>query len=40
MKNEFEISLVGELIFFLNFQIKQRKEGIHVHQTKWEMPKK
>ena len=32
MKKEFEISMVGELTFFLGLQVKQKKEGIFVSQ--------
>ena len=35
MKNEFEISMVGELTFFLGLQVKQRKEGIFISQEKY-----
>jgi hypothetical protein len=34
MQNEFEISLLGELFFFLGLQICQRNQGIFVSQTK------
>jgi hypothetical protein len=34
MSKEFEMSMMGELQFFLNLQIKQSKEGIFVHQAK------
>ena len=30
MKKEFEMSTVGELTFFLGFQVKQKKEGIFI----------
>ena len=30
MKNEFEMSMVGELTFFLGLQVKQRKGTIHI----------
>ena len=30
MKKEFEMSMVGELTFFLGLQVKQKKEGIFV----------
>ena len=30
MKKEFEMSMVGELTFFLGLQVKQRKEGIFI----------
>ena len=32
MKKEFEMSMVGELTFFLDLQVKQRKEGIFISQ--------
>src|SRR5262249_27923871 len=35
MQAEFEMSMMGELTFFLGFQIKQTKEGIFVHQEKY-----
>jgi hypothetical protein len=35
MSREFEISMMGELQFFLGLQIKQSKEGIFVHQAKY-----
>ena len=35
MKKEFEMSMVGELTFFLGFQVKQRKEGIFISQEKY-----
>ena len=35
MKKEFEISMVGELTFFLSLQVKQKKEGIFVSQEKY-----
>jgi hypothetical protein len=34
MSREFEVSMMGELHFFLSFQIKQSKEGTFVHQAK------
>ena len=30
MKKEFEMSMVGELTFFLVFQVKQKTEGIFI----------
>ncbi len=33
MHGKFEMSLMGELSFFLGLQIKQTKEGIFIHQT-------
>ncbi|KAG9457652.1 hypothetical protein H6P81_002160 [Aristolochia fimbriata] len=35
MQEEFEMSLVGELSYFLGFQIKQKNEGIFVSQEKY-----
>jgi hypothetical protein len=35
MKNEFEMSLLGELSFFLGLQICQRNQGIFISQTKY-----
>jgi hypothetical protein len=35
MKNEFEMSLLGELSFFLGLQIGQRNQGIFISQTKY-----
>jgi hypothetical protein len=35
MRKEFEMSMMGELQFFLGFQIKQVKEGTFVHQAKY-----
>ena len=35
MKKEFEMSMVGELTFFLGLQVKQKKEGIFVSQKKY-----
>jgi hypothetical protein len=35
MKNRFEISMMGELKFFLGFQIKQLKNGTFLCQTKY-----
>ena len=42
MQSEFEISLLGELTFFLGLQISQLDDGIFVSQTKYikEMLKK
>ena len=42
MQSEFEMSMMGELNFFLGLQIKQSKEGIFISQTKYikEMLKK
>jgi hypothetical protein len=35
MSREFEMSMMGELQYFLGLQIKQVKDGIFVHQTKY-----
>jgi hypothetical protein len=35
MSKEFEMSLMGQLQFFLRFQVKQTKEGTFVHQAKY-----
>jgi hypothetical protein len=35
MQNEFEISLLGELSFFLGLQICQSNQGIFISQTKY-----
>ncbi|WVZ58348.1 hypothetical protein U9M48_008627 [Paspalum notatum var. saurae] len=35
MAKEFEMSMIGELTFFLGFQIKQLKEGIFIYQEKY-----
>jgi hypothetical protein len=35
MSKEFEMSMTGELQFFLGLQIKQAKEGAVVHQAKY-----
>jgi hypothetical protein len=35
MQNEFEMSLLGELSFFLGLQIYQRNQGIFISQTKY-----
>jgi hypothetical protein len=35
MQNEFEMSLIGELFFFLGLQIHQRSQGIFISQTKY-----
>jgi hypothetical protein len=34
-ENEFQMSMMGELTFFLGIQVKQTKEGIFVHQAKY-----
>jgi hypothetical protein len=35
MSKEFEMSMMGELQFFLGLQMKQAKEGTFVHQAKY-----
>jgi isopentenyldiphosphate isomerase len=35
MKNEFHMSIMGELIFFLGIQVKQIKKDTFVHQAKY-----
>jgi len=35
MQNEFEMSMMGELNFFLGLQIKQTKNGIFINQSKY-----
>ena len=35
MSREFEMSMMGELTFFLGLQIKQTREGTFVHQGKY-----
>jgi len=35
MQNEFEMSMMGELNFFLGLQIKQTKNGIFISQSKY-----
>jgi hypothetical protein len=35
MENEFWMSMIGELIFFLGIQVKQMKQGTFVHQPKY-----
>jgi hypothetical protein len=35
MENEFHMSMMGELTFFLGIQVKQMKEGIFIHQAKY-----
>ncbi|XP_038992978.1 uncharacterized protein LOC120116622, partial [Hibiscus syriacus] len=35
MQSEFEMSMMGELSFFLGLQIKQRKDGIFIYQAKY-----
>jgi hypothetical protein len=35
MENEFQMSMMGELTFFLRIQVKQMKQGTFVHQAKY-----
>jgi hypothetical protein len=35
IENEFQMSKMGELTFFLGIQVKQMKECIFIHQTKY-----
>ena len=35
MQDEFEMSMMGELTYFLGLQIKQTNEGIFINQTKY-----
>jgi hypothetical protein len=35
MENEFQMSIMGELTFFLGIQVKQTKEDIFIHQAKY-----
>jgi hypothetical protein len=35
MENEFQMSIMGELTFFLGIQVKQTKQGTFVHQAKY-----
>jgi hypothetical protein len=35
MEKEFQMSMMGELIFFLSIQVKQTKQGTFVHQAKY-----
>src|ERR1044071_4621428 len=42
MSSEIEMSMIGELSFFLGLQITQKEDGIQIHQQKYlkELPKK
>jgi hypothetical protein len=42
MESEFQMSMMGELTFFLGIQVKQTKQGTFVHQAKYtkNLPKK
>jgi hypothetical protein len=35
MENKFQMSMMGELTFFLSIQVKQMKQGTFVHQAKY-----
>jgi hypothetical protein len=35
MESEFQMSMMGELTFFLGIQVKQAKQGTFVHQAKY-----
>jgi hypothetical protein len=35
MSKEFEMSMIGELSFFLGLQVSQTNEGIFISQTKY-----
>ena len=35
MKKEFEMSMLGELTFFLGLQVSQSEKGIFISQTKY-----
>ena len=35
MQSEFEMSMMGELTFFLGLQVKQSKDGIFINQAKY-----
>ena len=35
MKSEFEMSMMGELNYFLGLQVKQLKDGIFLNQVKY-----
>jgi hypothetical protein len=35
MEYEFQMSMMGELTFFLGIQMKQTKQGTFVHQAKY-----
>jgi hypothetical protein len=35
MESEFQISMMGELTFFLGIQVKQMKQGTFMHQAKY-----
>jgi hypothetical protein len=35
MENEFQMSMIGELTFFLGIQVKHTKDDIFIHQAKY-----
>ena len=35
MEGEFDMSMMREIKYFLGMQIKQQKDGIHIHQEKY-----
>jgi hypothetical protein len=35
MENEFQMSMMGKLTFFLGIQVKQMKQGAFMHQVKY-----
>jgi len=35
MKKEFEMSMVGEINYFLGLQVRQRKDGIFISEEKY-----
>jgi hypothetical protein len=35
MENEFQVSMMGELTFFLGIQVKQTKQGTFIHEAKY-----
>ena len=35
MSSKFKMSMMGELKFFLRFEVKQRREGIFINQAKY-----
>ena len=35
MKSEFEMSMMGELTFFLGLQVKQTSDGTFINQSKY-----
>jgi hypothetical protein len=35
MENELQMSMIGEVTFFLGIQVKQMKQGTFIHQAKY-----